>query len=249
MARVKRSVNGKKHRRAILEEAQGYTGAAQPALPQGQRAGHALAPLRLPRPAGAQGRVPQALDRPDQRGVPRARHVVLALHGGFEGCGGRGRPQDACRPRRARAGRRSRRSSRPHAVPSTPPELFATKAEIKRLRALLRERRTRDDEGVFVCEGPRVIAAALEHGVELARVLRRCRRDRRDARSCRTGRRDRRRLPRSRHVRGRPHRRHGQPSAGVRARGDASARPRRPRRRRPCARAPRSSPIPGTRAR
>ena len=27
MARVKRSVNGKKHRRAILEEAQGYTGA------------------------------------------------------------------------------------------------------------------------------------------------------------------------------------------------------------------------------
>ena len=27
MARVKRSVNGKKHRRAVLEEAQGYTGA------------------------------------------------------------------------------------------------------------------------------------------------------------------------------------------------------------------------------
>jgi large subunit ribosomal protein L20 len=27
MARVKRSVNGRKHRRAILEEAQGYTGA------------------------------------------------------------------------------------------------------------------------------------------------------------------------------------------------------------------------------
>jgi TrmH family RNA methyltransferase len=52
-------------------------------------------------------------------------------------------------------------------VPSTQPELFATKAEIKRLKALLRERRTRDDEGVFVCEGPRVIAAALDHGVEL----------------------------------------------------------------------------------
>jgi TrmH family RNA methyltransferase len=52
-------------------------------------------------------------------------------------------------------------------VPSTPPEQFATKAEIKRLKALLRERRTRDREGVFVCEGPRVIAAALDHGVEL----------------------------------------------------------------------------------
>jgi len=52
-------------------------------------------------------------------------------------------------------------------VPSTQPEQFATKAEIKRLKALLRERRARDDEGVFVCEGPRVIAAALDHGVEL----------------------------------------------------------------------------------
>jgi len=52
-------------------------------------------------------------------------------------------------------------------VPSTSPEQFATKAEIKRLKALLRERRTRDREGVFVCEGPRVIAAALDHGVEL----------------------------------------------------------------------------------
>jgi len=40
-------------------------------------------------------------------------------------------------------------------------------AEIKRLKALLRERRTRDAEGVFVCEGPRVIEAALDHRVEL----------------------------------------------------------------------------------
>ncbi len=52
-------------------------------------------------------------------------------------------------------------------MPSTPPEQYATKAEIKRLRALLRERKARDQEGVFVCEGPRVIAAALDHGVEL----------------------------------------------------------------------------------
>ncbi len=52
-------------------------------------------------------------------------------------------------------------------MPSTPPEQFATKAEIKRLKSLLRERRARDNERVFVCEGPRVIAAALDHGVEL----------------------------------------------------------------------------------
>jgi TrmH family RNA methyltransferase len=52
-------------------------------------------------------------------------------------------------------------------VPSTLPEHLATKADIKRLKALLRERRARDDEGVFVCEGPRVIAAALDHGIPL----------------------------------------------------------------------------------
>ncbi|HEV7526725.1 MAG TPA: RNA methyltransferase [Acidimicrobiia bacterium] len=52
-------------------------------------------------------------------------------------------------------------------MPSTQPEQFATKAQIKRLRALLRERRARDAEGIFVCEGPRVIEAALDRGVEL----------------------------------------------------------------------------------
>ena len=52
-------------------------------------------------------------------------------------------------------------------MPSTQPEKFATKAEIKRLRELLRERRARDKAGVFVCEGPRVITAALDHGIEL----------------------------------------------------------------------------------
>ena len=52
-------------------------------------------------------------------------------------------------------------------MPSTPPEQFATKAQIKRLKALLRDRRARDAESVFVCEGPRVIAAALDRGVEL----------------------------------------------------------------------------------
>ena len=52
-------------------------------------------------------------------------------------------------------------------MPSTQPEKFATKAEIKRLRELLRERRARDQAGVFVCEGPRVITAALDHGIEL----------------------------------------------------------------------------------
>ena len=43
MARVKRSVNGKKHRRSILEEAKGYTGARSRHFRKAERAGHALA--------------------------------------------------------------------------------------------------------------------------------------------------------------------------------------------------------------
>lgn len=51
---------------------------------------------------------------------------------------------------------------------STRPDLEpATKAEVRRLRTLLRDRHARDDEGVFVCEGPRVISAAFEHGADL----------------------------------------------------------------------------------
>src|SRR3954466_16331404 len=43
-------------------------------------------------------------------------------------------------------------------------------AEMKRLRALLRDRGARDDAGRFVCEGPRVIEAALDAGARLSDV-------------------------------------------------------------------------------
>ena len=39
------------------------------------------------------------------------------------------------------------------------------------MRALLRDREAREADGVFVCEGPRVIAAALEQGVPLIEVF------------------------------------------------------------------------------
>jgi len=60
------------------------------------------------------------------------------------------------------------RSTRPEAVAAAA-ERLATKAELKELRALVRERRARDASASFVCEGPRVIAAALDHGVGLVR--------------------------------------------------------------------------------
>src|SRR5205823_11462526 len=44
---------------------------------------------------------------------------------------------------------------------------IATKAEVQRLSDLLREHHARDAEGLFVCEGPRLVAAALDHGAPL----------------------------------------------------------------------------------
>ena len=70
MARVKRAVHSKKHRRVVLERAKGYYGNKSRSLPLRQRAGHALPAVRLPRPPGPEGRLPEALDPADQRGVP-----------------------------------------------------------------------------------------------------------------------------------------------------------------------------------
>jgi TrmH family RNA methyltransferase len=46
-------------------------------------------------------------------------------------------------------------------------ELGPRHGEVKRLRALLRDRRTRADEAAFVLEGPRVVQGALDRGVVL----------------------------------------------------------------------------------
>jgi TrmH family RNA methyltransferase len=54
-------------------------------------------------------------------------------------------------------------------VLSTQPEP-ATHAEVARLKSLLRDRKARVEDGLFVCEGPRVVAAALEHGAPVATV-------------------------------------------------------------------------------
>ena len=55
MARVKRSVHSKKSRRKVLEQGRGVPRRAQSQRAQGQRTGHALRQLRVPRPPGAQG--------------------------------------------------------------------------------------------------------------------------------------------------------------------------------------------------
>ena len=43
--------------------------------------------------------------------------------------------------------------------------------EVKRLRALLRDRGARNEHGVFVCEGPRVVSAAIDLGAPFEAVF------------------------------------------------------------------------------
>ncbi len=44
-------------------------------------------------------------------------------------------------------------------------------ADVKRLRSLLRDRGARNQDGVFVCEGPRVVAAALDQQAPIVEVV------------------------------------------------------------------------------
>ncbi|CAA9273423.1 MAG: LSU ribosomal protein L20p, partial [uncultured Acidimicrobiales bacterium] len=81
---------------------QGVLRQPQPELQVRQRGGHARPPLRVPRPAGAQGRLPPAVDPADQRRLPSARHELQPLHLRAAGGGGGGRPQGAGRPGRHR---------------------------------------------------------------------------------------------------------------------------------------------------
>jgi TrmH family RNA methyltransferase len=63
------------------------------------------------------------------------------------------------------------RSTRPDPAltpPRHPPApLGIHNARVRRARALLRDRNARDADGVFVCEGPRLVGAALDHRAEL----------------------------------------------------------------------------------
>jgi RNA methyltransferase, TrmH family len=55
-------------------------------------------------------------------------------------------------------------------VPRSKQPDLATAAELKFLRSLLRDKRARDESRLFVAEGPRLVAAALERGAPVATV-------------------------------------------------------------------------------
>ena len=85
MARVKRAVASKKHRRTTLERAKGYYGNKSRSYRAANEQVMHSGPVRLPRPPGPQGRVPQALDPAHQRGLPPQRHQLQPVHQRPEG--------------------------------------------------------------------------------------------------------------------------------------------------------------------
>ena len=114
MARVKRAVGSKKHRKAGPRAGQGLLREQEPFVPRGQRAGDAVGAVRLPRPPGPQGRVPPAVDPAHQRRLPAERHQLQPVHRRAARGRHRGRPQGAGRPGRHRSRRLQRaRRGRP----------------------------------------------------------------------------------------------------------------------------------------
>ena len=84
MPRVKRSVHARKKRRKVLEQAKGYWGLKKHELQVREGAGRALPRVRVPRPQGAEARVPQALDHAHQRRRARQRALVQPVHAGLK---------------------------------------------------------------------------------------------------------------------------------------------------------------------
>ena len=94
MARVKRAVHSKKHRRAVLEEAQGYYGNKS----RSYRAAHEQimhSGLYVFRDRGAQRRVSSALGAAGQRGQPGEWTELQPLYRWLESGGRSPRPQGA----------------------------------------------------------------------------------------------------------------------------------------------------------
>ena len=105
MARVKRAVHGKKHRRAILEQAQGYYGNKSRSFHSAnEQVMHSLQYAYRDRRA-RKGDFRKLWIQRINAACPPARHELQPLHQRPEGRRGRGRPQGAGRPRRHRPGR------------------------------------------------------------------------------------------------------------------------------------------------
>ena len=85
MARVKRAVALQEAPPRHPRAGQGLLRQQEPFVPRRQRAGHALPAVRLPRPPGPQGRVPQAVDPAHQRRLPPERHQLQPVHRRAEG--------------------------------------------------------------------------------------------------------------------------------------------------------------------
>ena len=177
MARVKRAVQGKKHRRAILEKAEGYSGSRsrhfRKANEQVMHSGNYAFRDRRARKGDFRKlwivRINAACR---QEGISYSRFIAglkaaevevdrkvladLAV-------------RDAGGVRRAR--QHGPRGPRSGVTRSEPVALGPKHSEIKRLRALLRDSSARAAESAFVLEGPRIVADALRPGRDVRRDL------------------------------------------------------------------------------
>ena len=146
MARVKRSVQGKKHRRAVLERAAGLLRRPEPQLPEGQRAGHALG-ATTPTAIGGRARASSAgsgscgsTPRRRQHDISYSRFVA-GLKAPTSTSTARSSPTSRCTTR-LRSARWSPSLARHCKRPEEPvPALGPRHQRVRRLRDLIRDPR------------------------------------------------------------------------------------------------------------
>ena len=158
MARVKRAVGSKKHRKQVLEQAKGYYGnksrSVRAANEQVMRSGqYAFRDRRAKK-----GEFRRLWIQRINAACRHVRHELQPVHRRAERGRHRGRPQDPGRPRRHRH-RRVRRARRGRQGGALSDQLTFSNPKVQRLRRLLGRRSARLEEGAFVVEGPSLVDA------------------------------------------------------------------------------------------
>ena len=185
MARVKRAVHGKKHRRAVLEQAQGYYGNKSRSFrAANEQVMHSLQYAYRDRRARKgdfrQLWIQRINAAARQHGMSYSRFIA-----GLKPGRGRGRPQGAGRPGRHRSGRLRRpgggggavgggKAQAPRRATATGDasgrELSFRHQRVQRLRRLLRAHSARQAERAFVLEGEKLLAEAVSAGVPVESI-------------------------------------------------------------------------------
>ncbi len=169
MARVKRAVGSKKHRKQVLERAKGYYGnksrSVRAANEQVMKSGQYAFRDRRAKKGEFRRLWIQRINAACR--LPRERDQLQPVHRRPQRRRHRGRSQGDVRSGHHRSGRLHGARARCQGGALSTVGLTFSNPKVQRLRRLLGRRSARSEEGVFVVEGPSLVAQALAAGWQI----------------------------------------------------------------------------------